>query len=153
MKKTMTIIAIAIALGIATFTALNFNPNPHSTVQAAAPFFGDACKNVKFSVKNQHNSGGQIEIREVQYFNKANGKWQTEEVANKVANQGATVTTNGDDLKDSEGEQITKVKFKYKYLPTGRGTNWSDEIVSAEFVPSSPVCNANRSYGTFTLTR
>lgn len=153
MKKTMTIIAIAIALGIATFTALQFNAHVTTSVQAAAPFFGDACKNVKFSVKNQHNSGGQIEIREVQYFNKANGKWQTEQVSNKVASQSATVTTNGDDLKDSEGEQITKVKFKYKFLPTGRGANWSDEIVSAEFIPSSPVCNANRSYGTFTLVR
>ncbi|MFN7931451.1 MAG: hypothetical protein U0Y68_26685 [Blastocatellia bacterium] len=123
MKKTMTIIAIAIAVGIAAVSALKINSL--TTVQAAAPLFGDACKNVKFTVKNQHNSGGQIEIREVQYFNKANGKWQTEQVANKTANQGATVTTNGDDLKDSEGEQITKIKFKYKYLPTGRGANWS----------------------------
>lgn len=155
MKKTMTLIAIAIAVGIAIFSALQFNTKvtPNATVQAAAPFFGDACKNVKFSVKNQHNSGGRIEIREVQYFNKANGKWQTEQVSNKEAAQGATVTTNGDDLRDSEGEQITKVKFKYKYLPTGRGANWSDEIVSAEFTPSSPVCNAGRTYGTFTLTR
>lgn len=153
MKKTMTIFAIAIAIGIATFSALQFDTQITTNVKAAAPFFGDACKNVKFSVKNQHNSGGRIEIREVQYFNKANGKWQTEQVSNKEAAQGATVTTNGDDLRDSEGEQITKVKFKYKFLPTGRGANWSDEIVSAEFVPSSPTCNANRTYGTFTLVR
>lgn len=151
MKKTMTLIAFAIAFGIAVFSALKVTPN--TTVKAAAPVFGDACKNVKFSVKNQHNSGGQIEIREVTYYNKANGKWQTEQVANKLINQGATGTTNGDDLKDSEGEQITKVKFKYKYKPTGAGANWSDEITSAEFVPSSSVCNANRTYGAFTLTR
>ena len=151
MKTKMTIFAIALVLGIATFSALNMNN--HSVVKAAPAFFGDTCKNVKFTVKNQHNSGGKIEIRGVEYFNRANGNWQSEQVANKLCNQGSTVATNGDDLRDSEGEQITKVKFRYKYLPKGAGANWSDEIVSAEFVPSSPVCNANRSYGTFTLVR
>lgn len=150
MKKTMTIIAIAVAVGIAAFSALK--ANTITTVQAA-PLFGDACQNVKFAVKNQHNSGGQIEIRQVEYYNKANGKWQTEDIPNQIINQGATFTTNGDDLKDSEGEQITKIKYRYKYKGTGRGANWSDEIVSNEFVPSSPVCNAGRTYGTFTLVR
>lgn len=150
MKKTMTIIAIAIAVGIAAFSALKTNT---ITTAHAAPWFGDACKNVKFTVKNQHNSGGQIEIRQVEYYNKANGKWQTEDIPNQIINQGATFTTNGDDLKDSEGEQITKIKYRYKYKGTGRGANWSDEIVSDEFVPSSPVCNAGRTYGTFTLVR
>ena len=151
MKKTMTIFAIAI--GIATFSALQFDTQITPNVKAAAPLFGDACKNVKFSVKNQHNSGGRIEIRTVEYYNKANGKWQTEQIANKEAAYGATVTTNGDNLRDSEGEQITKIKFRYKYLPTGRGANWSDEITSETFETSQPVCNANRTYGTFTLVR
>jgi hypothetical protein len=151
MKKTMTIIAIAVAIGFAAFSAMKFTPT--TTVKAAAPMFGDACKNVKFKVKNQHNSGGQIEIRQVEYYNKANGKWQVEDIPNQVINQGATFTTNGDDLKDSEGEQITKIKYRYKYKPTGAGANWSDEIVSSEFVPSNPVCNAGRTYGTFTLVR
>lgn len=155
MKNKLSVIAIAAVFAIAMFAAFNFGAsnNNGSAVKAAPAFFGDACKNVKFSVKNQHNSGGQIEIREVQYYNKANGKWQTEQVSNKIANQNQVVTTNGDDLKDSEGEQITKVKFKYKYKGTGRGANWSDEIVSNEFVPGSPVCNAGRTYGTFTLVR
>ena len=152
MKKTITTFVIAIAVAIAAFAALQFGNQATPSVQAA-PLFGDACKNVKFTVKNQHNSGGQIEIRQVEYFNKANGKWQTEDIPNQVINQGATFTTNGDDLKDSEGEQITKIKYRYKYKGTGRGANWSDEIVSNEFVPSSPVCNANRTYGTFTLVR
>jgi hypothetical protein len=155
MKIKLSVVAIAAVLGIAIFATLNFASNglTNSVVKAAPTIFGDACKNVKFSVKNQHNSGGQIEIREVQYYNKANGKWQTEQVSNKIANQNQVVTTNGDDLKDSEGEQITKVKFKYKYKGTGRGANWSDEILSSEFVPGSTTCNANRSYGTFTLVR
>lgn len=151
MKKTMTIIAIAIAIGFAAFSTMKLTPT--TSVQAAAPMFGDTCKNVKFKVKNQHNSGGQIEIRQVEYYNKANGNWQVEDIPNQVINQGATFTTNGDDLRDSEGEQITKIKYRYKYKPTGAGANWSDEIVSNEFIPSSPVCNAGRTYGTFTLVR
>ena len=63
MKTKMTIFAIALVLGIATFSALNMNN--HSVVKAAPAFFGDTCKNVKFTVKNQHNSGGKIEIRGV----------------------------------------------------------------------------------------
>lgn len=153
MKKTITTFAIAIAIAIAAIAALQFSNQATPNVQAAAPIFGDACQNVKFKVKNQHNSGGQIEIRQVEYFNKANGKWQVEDIPNQIINQGATFTTNGDDLKDSEGEQITKIKYRYKYKGTGRGANWSDEIVSDEFVPSSPVCNAGRTYGTFTLVR
>lgn len=153
MKKTITTFAIAIAVTIAAFAALQFSNEATPNVQAAAPLFGDACQNVKFKVKNEHNSNGQIEIRQVEYYNKANGKWQTEDIPNQVINQGVTFTTNGDDLKDSEGEQITKIKFRYKYKGTGRGANWSDEIASDEFVASSPVCNAGRTYGTFTLVR
>lgn len=149
MKKTLTIIAIAIVLGIATFTALNFHTNviPNSTVQAAPPVFGDACKDIKFKFTNTHNSGGEIEVRAVKYFNKANGKWQTEDVKNVNCGKDKTCTTDGDNLSDSEGEQLTKIKFVYKYLPTGKGANWSDEVESAEFVPNSATCNAGKTYG------
>lgn len=41
---------------------------------------GDACKNIKFKVTNKHDSGETILIKKVKYFNKANGKWQTEVV-------------------------------------------------------------------------
>lgn len=149
MKKTMTLIAIAIAIGIATFTALNFDTKvtQNSTAQAAAPLFSDACKDVKFKFTNNHNSGGEIEVRAVKYFNKANGKWQNEDLNNLTCGQGQTWTTIGDNLSDSEGEQLTKIKFVYKYKPTGKGANWSDEVESTEFVPNNPTCNAGKTYG------
>lgn len=149
MKKTMTIIAIAIALGIATFSAFQFDTQitPNTTVKAAAPMFGDACKDVKFKFTNNHNSGGEIEVRQVKYYNKANGKWQNEDVNNVNCGKGKTCTTNGDNLSDSEGEQLTKIKFVYKYKPTGKGANWSDEVESTEFVPNNPTCNAGKTYG------
>lgn len=48
---------------------------------------GDICKNIKFKVTNKHDSGETILIKKVRYFNKANGKWQTE-----VVNQNLTLT-------------------------------------------------------------
>lgn len=75
----------------------------------------DACKNVKFKFTNKHNSGGTIEVRQVKYFNKANGEWQTEDVKHLDFSQGATCTTSGDNLRDSEGEELTKFRFVYRY--------------------------------------
>jgi hypothetical protein len=148
-KLTFTIaIAIAITLGIFGLTTLPTATKVEAaSVKAGIFFFGDNCKNVKFSAKNQHAQNGQIEIRKVTYYNKANGKWQTEDLPNLVVNQGSTFTTDGDDLSDSEGEQITKVKFIYRWKSDGRNANWSGDVTSKEFVPSATVCNANRTYG------
>jgi hypothetical protein len=149
MKNKLPLIACTLVLGLATFAALQFDTTvtPSATVQAAAPVFGDACKDVKFKFTNQHNSGGEIEVRQVKYYNKANGKWQNEDVNNVNCRQGKTCTTNGDNLSDSEGEQLTKIKFVYKYKPTGNGANWSDEVESAEFAPNNATCNAGKTYG------
>jgi hypothetical protein len=153
MKKLTFTIAIAITLSIFGLTTLQTATKIEAasveaaSVEAGTFFFGDNCKNVKFSAKNQHAQNGQIEIRKVTYFNKANGKWQTEDLPNLVVNQGSTFTTGGDDLSDSEGEQITKVKFIYRWKSDGRNANWSGDVTSKEFVPSATVCNANRTYG------
>src|SRR3954471_17957741 len=104
MKKIILTIAIGLAVGILGLTFLRSETKVQaSSVEANNFVFGDACKDVKFMVKNEHSKNGDIEIRGVKYFNKANGKWQTEDIPNHVINQGSTYTTSGDDLKDSEG--------------------------------------------------
>lgn len=150
MKKTILAVAFALVIGVLGTTVLK----PESKVQASPAaetsspkMFGDACKNVKFKVTNNHSKNGDIEIRGVEYFNKANGKWQTEDLPNVVVGQDRTVTTGGDDLKDSEGEDLTKFKFIYRWKANGREANWSGEVKSKEFVPDNPTCNANRTYG------
>jgi hypothetical protein len=125
---------------------------------------GDVCKNVKFEVTNKHDSGEAILIKKVKYFNKANGKWQTEVVNQNVTlepeplnfvfpfekepgllcNQGATCTTNGNNLRDAEGEDLTKFRFVYKYAAAGK---WSGEVEGGDKIPENLTCHANKTYG------
>jgi hypothetical protein len=108
---------------------------------------GDACKNVKFKYTNKHNSGGIIEVRQVKYFNKANGAWQTEDVSHFDCAQGKTCTTTGDNLADSEGEDLTKIRFIYRYKGPKSTDNWSDDVEGGDKIPDDPTCVANRVYG------
>lgn len=54
---------------------------------------------------------------------------------------------DGSNLPNANGADITKIKFHYKYLPPGRGANWSSKIVSGVFEPTSPRCSDERLYG------
>ena len=107
----------------------------------------DTCKNVKFKYTNKHNSGGAIEVLQVKYFNKANGQWQTEDVKHFDCSQNATCTTTGDNLKDSEGEELTKFRFIYRYKGPKSTDNWSDDVEGGDKVPDDPTCFANKTYG------
>lgn len=119
---------------------------------------GDACKNVKFKYTNKHNSGKPIRVVKVKYFNKDNGKWQTEDVHNEKCSQGETCVTNGDNLRDSEGVDLTKVRFIYNQELTvteynARGEplrsydTWTRNIEGGDKTPTNPTCWANRTYG------
>jgi hypothetical protein len=114
---------------------------------AAIAHAGDACKNVKFKYTNKHNSGGIIEVRQVKYFNKANGVWQTEDVSHFDCAQGKTCTTTGDNLADSEGEDLTKIRFIYRYKGPKSTDNWSDDVEGGDKIPDNPTCVANKTYG------
>jgi len=114
---------------------------------AAIAHAGDACKNVKFKFTNKHDSGGMIEVRQIKYFNKANGDWQIEDVKSVDCGQGKTCTTGGDNLRDSEGEELTKIRFIYRYKGTHSTDNWSDNVEGGDKIPDDPTCFANKTYG------
>jgi hypothetical protein len=113
---------------------------------AAIAHAGDACKNVKFKFTNKHDSGGMIELRQVKYFNKANGAWQTEDVKHFECPQGHTCTTTGDNLRDSEGEALTKFRLVYRYKGPKDTDNWSDNVEGGDKEPNDATCNANKTY-------
>jgi hypothetical protein len=138
---------------------------------ATAPlptFAGDACRNVKFKVTNNHSSGKTIIVKRVKYFNKADGRWRTEVVNQNfslsvddplwaeigplgpldknpglICKHGRECTTGGDNLSDAEGEPLTKFRFIYIYDAAGK---WSGEVESADKEPANPTCNANKTY-------
>jgi hypothetical protein len=126
-------------MGLAVFSIL--------ISSASIAHAGDSCKNVSFKFTNKHNSGGTIEVRQVEYFNKANGEWKTKDVNNIECAQGKTCTTDGANLKDSEGEDLTKFRFIYRYKGTKSTDNWSDNVEGGDKVPDNPTCYANKIYG------
>lgn len=50
-------------------------------------------------------------------------------------------------LGGTQGADITKIKFVYKFLPPGKGANWSDKVESKTFVPDIPKCTTHKVYG------
>ena len=146
-------VTFAVAAGLIFSSVAISLQSPQSSVHAnpiartAGAPAGDACRNVSFKFTNSHSSGGQIKFQRIKYFNQANGNWQTEDVTNVVCNQGGTCSTNGNNLRDSEGEALTRFRLVYKYKPTGAGANWSDEVESAVFEPGNSTCRANKTYG------
>ena len=151
MKILMITMIVGLLVGISVVSSTGFyhSVEANSETEPNLSVRGDACRNVKFQFKNNHRSGRTVDIVEVEYFNRANGRWQTENIKGNNGDSfycpfGDTCTTRGDDLRDSEGEQITKIRFHFKFAVPG---GWSDKIVSRQFEPVAPVCNANKTYG------
>ena len=94
-----------------------------------------------------------IDVREVEYYNKANGEWQTENVRSRPEMAGffcffgETCITKPEDLRDSEGENLTKFRFIFRWKSDKAGANWSDEVEGGDKVPTNGTCNANKTYG------
>ena len=55
-----------------------------------------------------------ITVTQVKYFNQANNRFQTEAIRNLRCAAGATCTTHGDNLRDAEGEDLTRFVFVLK---------------------------------------
>lgn len=111
---------------------------------ATATYAGDACRNVKFSFTNQKNHA--VTVVKVKYFNQANNKLQTEGIRNVQCAAGATCVTRGDNLRDSEGEDLTRFVF---VLKNEGGENQHDTNPK---VPSNPKCSADKTYGPFVIS-
>ena len=149
MKRITFAIAVALILGAITIAL----PKLKSDVQAnpvtkpAAPQIGpNACRSVTFRFRNNHRFGGRIRFQRIRYFRQANG-WQTEDVNNVECPNGATCETTNNNLRNSDGERLTRFILIYRYLPAGPAANWSGEVESGVFEPDQPVCTADRTYG------
>src|SRR5262245_9131902 len=117
MKRIMFALATALILGALAISLSKVDSNVQASpiTKPVTVALGDACQNVRFKITNQHHECGQIKFQRIKYFNKANGAWQTEDVNNAVCNQGATCSTTGNNLRDSEGEDLTKFRLVYKF--------------------------------------
>lgn len=103
--------------------------------------FGDNCRNVTFRVTN--NTGREIDIKKVKYFNAAKAAWKTENVKNgsERCRVGQTCELEREDLAGADGDRITKIKFIYKEV------SGNVERESKQFEPTDPVCRREKIYG------
>lgn len=134
-------------LGIITLTALGFAGLLATEPTAKA---SGTCKNVKFKVKNNHKDKRAIKLLKVKFYDKGDGKWRTEDLANLECAYNDTCKTAGDNLTDVEAEKISKVRFVYRYKEADK--DWSDEVESGnKDVSGDETCNANKVYGPFNI--
>lgn len=110
---------------------------------ATAAHAGDACRNVRFQIANQKDHA--ITVVQVKYFNQANNRFQTEAIRNVRCAAGATCTTKGDNLRDAEGEDLTRFVF---VLKNEGGENRHETGIK---VSGSPRCGADKTYGPFAI--
>lgn len=118
---------------------------PLATVAGSAAA-ADACKNVKFTVTNDHFEGRDIEIRKIKFTNPHNGgKEQTEDVKNLVCHHGSTCTTAGDNLSNADKVDLRGIKVVFAYKE--HDGQWSKEFTTQPFTPKYPKCGDNSKYG------
>ncbi len=111
---------------------------------SVAAHAGDACRNVRFQIVNQKDHP--ITVTKVKYFNQANNRFQTEGIRNIQCAVGATCITKGDNLRDAEGEDLTRFIF---VLKNEGGENQHETGIKSS---NNPKCGADKTYGSFVIT-
>lgn len=127
---------IPLALLLALATLAFATPSAHAK----------SCKNVTFSILNDHFEGRKIEIRKVRFRNPhKNGKVQTENVKDKICQHGDTCTTNGDNLKDADKVDLYDLQVEFRYWE--HDNQWSKPFVTQPFTPTYRKCKDGKKYG------
>jgi hypothetical protein len=106
----------------------------------------DVCKNVKVQVKN--NRAATIKITSFDYDRDvaANNPKHEDINPDLVCQSRDTCKTNGDDLADSEGENLTNFVFFFNEIKPD-GDVSKDDYYTQPKVPDDKRCTANRTYG------
>ena len=117
----------------------------------ASPASAAVCKDVVFTVTNNHFEQRQIEILSVKYLNPhKGGKVQTEDVRNKVCNFGATCSTSGDNL--SNAARVDLNAFQVVFRHRNHDGTWSKSFITQPFAPKYRKCKDGKKYGPIVVT-
>jgi hypothetical protein len=154
MKRITFAVGTALILGALTLALpkLKSEVKANPVAKPAAPQFGsDLCKNVKFQFKNTRSNGEIIRAQKIEFHKKVKDQWRTELTNFSIGEcpNGSTCTTQGDNLADSKGVEIDKVKLHFQWKSNKAGSNWSDTIESTikNVSASEQVCTENKYYG------
>ncbi len=104
------------------------------------------CKDVKFTVENEHFAGREIQIRKVRFRNPhRNGAVQTENVKNQTCRHGATCTTGGDNLKNADKVDLYAFQLEFRFRE--KDGHWSKSFETQPFMPKFRKCVDGKKYG------
>lgn len=111
-----------------------------------APASAAICKDVVFTVTNDHFEQREIEIRSVKYRNPhKGGQVQTEDVRNTVCNHGATCSTNGDNLPNADKVDLYDIQVVFRHR--NHDGTWSKRFITQPFTPKYRKCKDGKKYG------
>jgi hypothetical protein len=117
----------------------------------AAHAFGNACKNVNFSVDNNYDRP--VTVTKVELWSQSEGRWLSDDFKNVLVPKGARdfVVRKGENVEHAENDRITKIRYHYQYEewgPMGEIPMRKDTIkyTSTDDSIADPVCGAGRWY-------
>ncbi len=114
-------------------------------VFAATATADQLCKDTKITVTNKYKNGNnkvKIKILSVNYYDKEDGKWRTNDVKNTdiSADKAATITES---LEYVGNEKVTKMQVKFKFE---ENKGWSTEKWSNVTSLADKTCDKGEKY-------
>jgi len=113
--------------------------------------FGNACKNVNFSVNNNYDRA--VTVTKFELWSESEGRWLNDDFKNVVAPMGAQDFTvrKGETVEHAENDRITKIKVYYEYTvpgPLGEIPPRMETVkhTSTDTTISDPICVAGKWY-------
>ena len=100
--------------------------------------FGNACKNVNFSIDNGYQS--YIEVASFELWSESEGRWLKEDFRNIFVPPKDFVVRRGEDIEYGENDRITQIRVKFRVVPLDAYSYATDTNIN------DPVCAAGRWY-------
>jgi hypothetical protein len=110
--------------------------------------FGNACKNVNFSVDSNFTQGDGVTVTSVELWSQSEGRWLYNDFKNVFVPNGARdfVVRKGENVEYAENDRITAIKYNYKYDQLIEGKSKTVHASSTDPSITDQVCVADRWY-------
>lgn len=119
------------------------------TTGTGAHAFGNACRNVDFSVDNDFRLGGQpreIRVERFELFSQSEGRFLNEGFANTDVPAGAQgfVVRRGETVEHAENDRITQIRVSFSYVDPRNGRRVNETFTDRDI--ANPICVAGKRY-------
>lgn len=122
-------------------------------IASSAHAFGNACKNVNFSVDNNNDYG--VAVTRFEFWSESEGRWLGDDFKNIVVPGGAKdfAVRRGENIEHAENDRITQIRVHYEYEYVTRESAgeippkvYTAKLTSTDTTIINPVCVAGRWY-------